>query len=443
MNKEKYGLFTAVTMIVGIVIGSGIFFKSDDILIFTDGSIALGVLVFCLSAIAIIFGCLSLSELASRTDKPGGIITYAEEFCSNKVACAFGWFQTFIYYPTLTAVVAWVAGIYTFMLFGIDAGLLEQVLLGAVFILFIYAVNILSAKLGGWVQNAATIIKMIPLILIAVAGFFFGEPSLIMSTTTMENAKSLLWIAAVGPIAFSFDGWVVATSISHEIKNAKRNLPLAMVLAPVCILAVYVLYFVGISILVGPAQIMEMRNAHVDFAANQIFGASGAKIILIFVVISVLGTVNGLVLGNIRMPYSLAIRGMIPMSKALSQENEKLSIPVKSAYFSLILSMLWMVAHYITQNNNLLPNSDISEISIVVSYVAYIVLYLKVFGMGKSGAIPGFIRGRVNPVMAIIGSLIILWGGMQNPLFFYYVAVCLLVILISQLYYGAVTKDAK
>ena len=64
MKKNEYGLFTAITMIVGIVIGSGIFFKSDNILVATDGSIALGVLVFCIAAIAIIFGSLTISQLA-------------------------------------------------------------------------------------------------------------------------------------------------------------------------------------------------------------------------------------------------------------------------------------------------------------------------------------------------------------------------------------------
>ena len=80
MKKNEYGLFTAITMIVGIVIGSGIFFKSDNILIATGGSIALGVLVFFIAAIAIIFGSLTISQLASRSSKEGGLIAYAEEY---------------------------------------------------------------------------------------------------------------------------------------------------------------------------------------------------------------------------------------------------------------------------------------------------------------------------------------------------------------------------
>ena len=79
MKKNEYGLFTAIAMIEGIVIGSGIFFKSDNILVATGGSVALGVLVFCIAAIAIILGSLTITQLASRSSKEGGLIAYAEE----------------------------------------------------------------------------------------------------------------------------------------------------------------------------------------------------------------------------------------------------------------------------------------------------------------------------------------------------------------------------
>ena len=123
MKKNEYGLFTTVGMIVGVVIGSGIFFKSDNILVATNGSIALGVLVFCIAAIGIVFGSLTISELAARSSKAGGIITYAEESYNKSIACALGWFHTFLYYPTLVAVVSWVAGIYICMLFGFNSTL--------------------------------------------------------------------------------------------------------------------------------------------------------------------------------------------------------------------------------------------------------------------------------------------------------------------------------
>ncbi|MGL4737770.1 MAG: APC family permease [Cellulosilyticaceae bacterium] len=416
MKKNEYGIFTAVAMIVGIVIGSGIFFKSDNILVATGGSITLGVLVFCLAAVSIIFGSLTIAELASRTSKAGGIITYAEEFANSSTACALGWFHTFLYYPTLIAVVAWVTGIYSCILFNIEGTLLTQTLIGFVVICVLFLTNILSAKLGGYFQNAATVIKLLPLIIIAIAGLILGDPAAI-DMTDITQMESATWIAAIAPIAFAFDGWIVATSIGHEIKNPQRNLPLALIFAPLFILVIYILYFVGISIYVGPENVMALGDAHVDQAANMLLGPWGAKVILVFVVISVMGTVNGLIMGLIRLPYSLSLRGMFPNSAAVSKVNEKLGIPVVSALVGFVLCVIWTVVHYITQSKGLLPNSDISEISITINYVLYIVLYVQVFKLARRGEIKNFWRGYINPTLAILGSLMILFGSISNPLF--------------------------
>ena len=405
MKKNEYGLFTAIAMIVGIVIGSGIFFKSDNILVATGGSVALGVLVFCIAAIAIIFGSLTISQLASRSSKEGGLIAYAEEYYNKSTSCAFGWFQTFLYFPTLIAVVSWVAGIYICILFGIEGTLEKQMLIGLAIMVFLFVINTLSAKLGGLFQNASTIIKLIPLLLIAVAGLVFGDTSSV-SFSDITAMKSTGWIAAIAPIAFSFDGWVVSTSISHEIKDSKRNLPKALIIAPIFILIVYVLYFVGISMYIGPETIMSLGDAHVDLAANNLLGPWGAKIVLIFVIISIMGTINGLTLGMIRLPHSLSVRNMFPKSKVINKIDEKL----------------------------LMPNSDISEISITMSYTMYILLYVKVIQLGRQGKISGIWNTIINPVLAIIGSLIILFGSMGNQLFWIYAAFCLLVMLLAVLF---------
>ena len=433
MKKNEYGLFTAIAMIVGIVIGSGIFFKSDNILVATGGSVALGVLVFCIAAIAIIFGSLTISQLASRSSKEGGLIAYAEEYYNKSTSCAFGWFQTFLYFPTLIAVVSWVAGIYICILFGIEGTLEKQMLIGLAIMVFLFVINTLSAKLGGLFQNASTIIKLIPLLLIAVAGLVFGDTSSV-SFSDITAMKSTGWIAAIAPIAFSFDGWVVSTSISHEIKDSKRNLPKALIIAPIFILIVYVLYFVGISMYIGPETIMSLGDAHVDLAANNLLGPWGAKIVLIFVIISIMGTINGLTLGMIRLPHSLSVRNMFPKSKVINKIDEKLLMPVNSAIVAFIIAIVWYIAHYLTTKFGLLPNSDISEISITMSYTMYILLYVIVIQLGRQGKISGIWNTIINPVLAIIGSLIILFGSMGNQLFWIYAAFCLLVMLLAVLF---------
>lgn len=440
-NNKKYGLFTSVTMIIGIVVGSGIFFKADDVLTYTNGNVILGILIFCIAAIAIIFGSLCVAQLATRTDKPGGIITYAEEFVNKETASAFGWFQVFLYLPSIIAVVSWVSGIYICQLFNIQEGILNPYTIGIIVIVLCYLINILSAKFGGYVQNISMIIKLIPLILFAIFGLIKGEPQEIL-IKDIDNIKtagiSLGILAAFAPIAFSFDGWIISTSICHEIKNSKRNLPMALIISPIIILLVYISYFVGVSIFVGPENVLELGDSSVNQMANTLFGPIGAKIILIFVIISVLGTVNGVVLGMIRMPYSLGIRNIVPFSKQLSKESKSLKgMPLNSAIFSFIITLIWYAIHYITQKNGM--PGDVSEIAICVGYLNYCVLYIVIIKLAIKGEIKNKFMGYFVPFMAMIGSLIILSGGFNNPLFIYYLIICFVVMFCGYFYYK-VTK---
>ncbi|NLZ81982.1 MAG: APC family permease [Clostridiales bacterium] len=434
--KNKYSLFTAITMITGVVIGSGIFFKADDILVYTNGNMLLGIGIFIAAATAIVFGCLTIAQLAMKTDNPGGIVAYAEEFVNEGVSRSFGWFQTFLYLPAISAVVAWVTGMYFCQLFNIESSLETWTLIGVIVLILLFALNVLSAKLGGMFQNASMIIKLVPLLLLAIVGLFFGKPGSIIvnDISTMKVATSSGgWITAFAPIAFSFDGWIVSTSICHEIKDSKRSFPIALSVAPFLILLAYVSYFVGLTSLLGTETVLSNGNDSVFLASRFLFGDFGAKIVLLFVVISVLGTVNGLVLGYIRMPYSLAIRNMVPFSKLLKKEDKRLNgMPLNSAIFAFIISMIWMLLHYITQKIGM--RGDVSEIAIAVSYLNYIILYITVMKMAKKGEIKGKISGYLFPALAILGSIIILSGSITNPMFPYYFIICISIMIAGYLW---------
>ena len=201
--------------------------------------------------------------------------------------------------------------------------------------------------------------------------------------------------------------------------------------------------FIGISIYIGPETIMSLGDAHVDLAANNLLGPWGAKIVLIFVIISIMGTINGIILGMIRLPHSLALRNMFPKSKKIIKINEKLLMPVNSAIVAFIISFVWFIVHYVTTKFELLPNSDISEISIAMGYTLYILLYVKVIQLGNKGEITGVWNSKINPVLAIIGSLIILFGSMGNQLFWLYAAVCLSIILAAILFWKKTEKTIE
>lgn len=436
-QRREYGLFTTIAMIVGIVIGSGIFFKSDDMLGYTGGNVGLAVLVFCIAAFTIVFGCLTFSQLAALTDKPGGVITYANEFVGKRWASMFGWFQVFIYYPTLTVLISWVVGIYVSLTMGWEMDFWRFCVIGLIWFFICFGYNILSAKIGGWFQEAAVIIKLIPLFAIAIGGLVFGDPVAAIqnpSPEAIEATKTLGWVAAIGPIAFSFDGWVVSMAVAHEVKNSRRNVPRALVAAPLFVLAAYLMYFLGITGYLGADQVMELGDASVATAATNLIGPTFASIIYVFVTISVMGTVNGVILGYIRLPYSLALRNAIPFSSSLKKINHKLNMPVNSAFFAIAVSGVWWVIHWAQNEYSLLINGDIAEIAISMSYLLYIILYYQVFRLWREGKVKGIGYGVIFPIFAALGSLFVLIGGLTNPQFIIFVIICMIAIIGGFLY---------
>lgn len=438
--KQHYGLFTALSMIVGICVGSGIFFKADDILTYTGGDVLLGVVVFLIGALCVIFGSITLTELASRTSKTGGVVGYFEEFISSSAASAFGWFQLWVYFPTITVVVAWVSGIYTTMLFGLPSTLEMQVGIGLVYLIFLFGLNYISLKSGGRIQNLTTVIKMVPLIGIGIAGLFWSTPapeipSGIASIGT--SSVGLGWLAALAPMAFSFEGWVISTTITPEVKNAKRNMPIALTVGPLIVLAVYLAYFIGTVSIVGEEYILSTGDAAINQIGTAILGSNGESIMLTFVLIAVLGVVNGLTLGFIRLPQALAMKNMIPMSGKIAEVDPKRELSPASALFAFVISLVWMALHYITQKTEMLSGGDVSEIAIVFSYLAYAVLYLKVIQLKNEGIVQNVFLGYVAPVFAMMGSIIILIGGIfSNPTFVpFFLIFSLLVCIAGYFYY--------
>ncbi len=436
-QKREYSLFTAVAMIVGIVIGSGIFFKSDDMLAYTGGNVGLAVLIFCIASFTIIFGSLCFSQLAARTDKPGGPITYYNEFIGTRWAVMFGWFQTFVYYPTLTVILSWVTGIYFCSLFGLDWGFNGWMAVGFAWFLICYGFNIASAKAGGLFQEISVIIKLIPLFVVALGGIFLGDPiSVVMnpSPEAIEATKTLAWVAAIGPVAFSFDGWVVSMAVAHEVKDSKRNMPRALVAAPLCILIAYLLYFLGICGYIGPDQVMEMGDASVTLIAENLMGTTFATLITAFVTISVMGTTNGVILGSIRLPYSLALRNALPGSESLKKLNPNSKMPVNSAVFAMAVCLIWWVVHFLQNQYAWLVNGDVSEIAIAMSYLLYVPLYLVLFNMWRKREITTLRYGIIYPILATCGSLFVLIGSMANPQFKFFIVINLIPLILGYLY---------
>ena len=237
--------------------------------------------------------------------------------------------------------------------------------------------NLLSAN---WVFfRSICNIKLIPLFAIAIGGLIFGDPiSAITNPTPKQFAtKTLGWAAAIGPIAFSFDGWVISTAIAHEVRDSKecQSVGISSIICIGCLFDV----LSRITGYLGVEQVIEMGDSAVAVAANNLLGSAFASIIYVFVTISVMGTLNGIILGYIRLPYSLALRNAIPLSDSIKKIHPKINMPVNSAFFAIAVSGIWWVIHYLQYKYSLLINGDIAEIAIAMSYLLYIILYYQVF----------------------------------------------------------------
>lgn len=437
--ERKYGLATAIAMVVGVVIGSGVFFKADDVLTLTEGNLILALVAWGIGAFSMIFGALVFAEFAGRIEKANGIVDYFEEAYGKMAGYLVGWFNGVIYFMPLSAILAWVASLYTMILFGSEnpSNSVMTWVIAMIYLSLAYVLNYFAPILSGKFQVSTTLIKLIPLSLIAIFGIFSG----IFSGVTADNfafaAKSIgskggTFASAVVATAFAYEGWIVAITINNEIKDSKRNLPKALTIGAIIVFAVYILYFLGVAGALKTDVIVENGNGAVSMAAQQLFGTVASTILTAFVVISCLGTLNGLVLSSIRIPYSLALRNNGPFAKQIKQLNTKTTMPFNSAIFAFVLTCGYMLIWYFSINETFGAYIGLDEIPIVMIYGLYVFLYVWYMVHFKDLNV---LNRFVKPICAILGSAIILYGGIMNPSIGFYLIVSIVVIGIGLLFY--------
>ena len=140
---------------------------------------------------------------------------------------------------------------------------------------------------------------------------------------------------------------------------------------------------IGMTKILGVNYILSNGNQAIGKVGKLLSGSYCARIILIFVVISVFGVVNDLVIGNICMPQALDSKQMIPGFERTCQIHPRLQVSVISTFVGYVVCLIWFVLHYFTQRLDLFHGCDVSEIAIVFSYECYIILYVKVMHMKK------------------------------------------------------------
>ena len=428
--KKQYGLWTGIAMVVGIVIGSGVFIKSGKVLLQTGGDLKLSILAWLVGGIIMICSGFCFAVYATKVSKYNGVVDYVEHATNKKIGYGLAWLITTFYYPIIASIVALFAGKYFFELIGLGEtchiASWQNYLFAFGVLVITCVINYYSPVIAGKFQVSATVIKLLPIIVIAVVGLFAslfidGAPGIIEAftdpckvflsdhdgnaLTPPINIVANNFGEAVKVTAFAYEGWVCATAINAELKDSKKNLPRALVFGTIAVLVFYIIYFIGLSAILGNKGLLEAGNGETApmaaFAA--IMGNVGSKIFTAFIVISCLGTVNGLAISCCRGMYTMSCRGQGPAPEKFSKLGKNQSVSFLSCLYGFGCMVLMLIVWYLVMNTNSVFNylGSMDEILCAIIYGVYILMYIYIMKNFKDCNI---FQRFIMPIIAIIGA---------------------------------------
>ncbi|MGX4600863.1 APC family permease [Faecalimicrobium sp. JNUCC 81] len=397
--KKTLGFSAAISTVVGMVIGSGVFFKPQSIYSTTNGAPGLGMLVWIIAGIITITAGLTAAEVSAAIPKTGGMMVYIEEIYGAKLGFLTGWMQTVLFFPGTAAALAVIFAQQVAELMGYASSNMAIVLPVAIGVIILLALlNTVGSSLGGSIQTVSTVCKLLPLILIIIFGFVKGSGNPIISPmvgegVTINKALGQVLIAAL----FAYDGWINVGAIAGEMKNPGRDLPTAIIGGLSLVMAVYVV--INLAYLwVAPASELAKVTAPATLVATKIFGSIGGDVITIGILISVFGTLNGYLLTGPRIPYTLAKNKTFPCSEILSKVNSGGS-PYNSIWLIAILACIYALSGQF----NLL-----TDLTIFIVWVFYVLTFIGVMKLRRD--YPDLPRPYKVPLYPVI-PLIAIAGG--------------------------------
>jgi APA family basic amino acid/polyamine antiporter len=384
------GLTSATTLVMGSMIGSGIFIVSAEIAREVN-SPGLLILAWAITGFMTIVGALSYGELAAMMPKAGGQYVYLRESLGPLWGFLYGWtlflviqtgtiaavgvaFGRFLghFFPAVSADWIWhIAKVPTWhvtsqiTLGGMDVGLNRQNLAGIVIVILLTVINIFGLKIGAAVQNIFTIAKVSALFLLVVAGVFVGRNAQAIAANfgnfwrwssphsasgtlagPLVGVLTILAVAQVGSL-FSADAWNNVTFTAGEVKNPRRNLPLSLAIGTGVVILLYIaanFVYLGALPLDGSmsgATVFErgIKYASADrvgtAALQQMLGPSAAGVMALAILISTFGCCNGLILAGARVYYAMAKDGLFFKSTGAVQPR------YHSPKNALIVQCIW------------------------------------------------------------------------------------------------------
>jgi basic amino acid/polyamine antiporter, APA family len=301
---RRLGLLSAMAVLVGSTIGSGIFRVPASIAeqVGTVGAIAL---LWLVGAMVAVFGALTLAELAALYPRSGGIYVFLREAYGPLPAFLFGWTELLVIRPSALGALAILFAEYTSNF--IALGTVGERVLAAIAIAVLAATNVRSVDWGAIVANITTFAKVIALAGVALLAFLFGDMSQGALAQPIEWSP-LSWggfgVALIS-VMWAYDGWADLTFMSGEVKDPERTLPRALLGGVSVIVVIYLLVNLAYLWVLRVDEMAGSRLVAAD-AASRIFGGAGAGVISALVMLSAFGALNGSTMTGPRILYAMA-----------------------------------------------------------------------------------------------------------------------------------------
>ena len=316
---RQLGLFDSTMMVIGIVIGSGIFMTTG---LMADAlpSASLILIAWLLGGLQMLAGALTYAELSAAMPKAGGQYVYLREAYGSLPAFLFGWVAFIAYLTGTNAAIAVAVAehlgsfypsistqniIINFDYFSISGGQIFAISL----ILILSFINYLGILFGKWIQNIFTILKIGSILFFALAGLFISTGNHIdfsINPTSMSIGSILTGMGiALVAVTWTVGGWEYVTFAAGEIKNPKKNLPLSLIIGTVVIFSLYIIINVAylkvlpMDLLIGEIKVGETT-------AKSLYGPGIAGAFVVVVIISMFGSLNGNILVGPRISYAMA-----------------------------------------------------------------------------------------------------------------------------------------
>jgi basic amino acid/polyamine antiporter, APA family len=324
--ERVLGLWSAISIVVGTVIGSGVFLVPSTMIRYV-GSVGHLFAVWVIAGVLSLFGALTYAELAAAFPEAGGEYVYLREAYGPFWGYLYGWTQFWVGKSGSIATLA--AGFYTYLTvflpmlgrplttlpfhIGPGGSLLEirfGQLVAIAVILLLAAVNYVGVRSGGNVQVAVTAVKMLLIAGIIGVGLLAGRGDWSHFGGRVASMGGVSgFFAAMVSALWAYDGWNNVSMVSSEIREPQRNLPRSLILGTGAVVITYVLINVAYFYVLNPAQVAASHRVAADMM-SRVFGGAAAGAVSVAVLISIFAALNGSILSGARVPYAMARDGL-------------------------------------------------------------------------------------------------------------------------------------